>query len=68
MKAWIANGAQPEKLVLGIGVYGRSFTLANPADNGIGAPSSAPGHQGPYTLEDGMLGYNEVIIIFIDRC
>jgi chitinase len=60
LKSWIANGAQPEKLVLGIGVYGRSFTLANPANNGIGAPSSGPGNQGPYTLEDGMLGYNEI--------
>ncbi|KAF2880906.1 hypothetical protein ILUMI_25264 [Ignelater luminosus] len=58
--AWIKNGAAPEKLVLGIGVYGRSFTLDNAANNGINAPASQPGLPGPYTRQAGMLGYNEI--------
>lgn len=46
--------------MLGIGEYGRSFTLSSTANTGVGAPSSAAGNSGPYTQEAGMLGYNEV--------
>ncbi|KAK5646284.1 hypothetical protein RI129_004748 [Pyrocoelia pectoralis] len=42
--AWIANGADPSKIVMGIPVYGRTFTLANPAVNGMGAPAPQPGN------------------------
>lgn len=41
-------------------MYGRSFTLANPSVNGIGAPTTGGGNPGPYTQQAGMLGYNEV--------
>ena len=42
-------------------LYGRTFTLANPANNGIGAQAvGAGGNAGPITRLVGTLGYNEV--------
>lgn len=59
IKYWLSEGAPSEKIVLGVPFYGRSFTLADPQSNGVGAPSSQ-GTAGPYTKEGGMLGYNEI--------
>ncbi|KAF8787216.1 Chitotriosidase-1 like protein [Argiope bruennichi] len=60
IKYWIAKGAPKNKIILGMGTYGRSFTLANPSDNKLGAPTTGPGRAGPLTKEPGMLGYNEI--------
>ncbi|KZC06560.1 putative chitinase 3, partial [Dufourea novaeangliae] len=60
VRYWLSQGASPNKLILGIPSYGRSFTLANAGNNGIGAPAVGPGTVGPYTREAGMLGYNEI--------
>lgn len=57
---WLDNGASPEKLVVGLPSYGRSFTLANKKDNGVGAPTNGPGHPGTYSRESGILTYYEV--------
>jgi chitinase len=57
---WLAQGAPKEKLILGMPLYGRSFTLANPADYKPGALHNGPGMAGPFTNTPGMLGYNEV--------
>jgi len=57
---WIQQGAPKSKLNVGIGAYGRSFTLQDAANNGVGAPTSGAGNPGPYTQEGGYLGYNEV--------
>lgn len=54
------SGCPPEKLILGVPFYGRAFTLADKNQNGLGAFSAGPGAAGPYTREDGMLGYNEI--------
>jgi len=53
-------GAVPEKTVLGVPFYGRSFKLLIPSENNIGASTKDDAFQGPYTREDGFLGYNEV--------
>jgi hypothetical protein len=45
---------------MGIGTYGRTFTLRNPPQCALGAPANGPGQPGPYTREAGVLGYNEV--------
>ncbi|KAJ8966356.1 hypothetical protein NQ317_006815 [Molorchus minor] len=57
---WIERGADPQKLVLGLGIYGRSFTLSDSSNTALGAPSSGAGNSGSYTLEAGMLGYLEI--------
>jgi len=58
----LKNGAKPEKTVLGVPLYGRAFTLANPNSNKMGAPALDTSFQGPYTREDGFMGYNEICI------
>eukprot|EP00099_Drosophila_melanogaster_P005661 NP_001246550.1 chitinase 2, isoform B [Drosophila melanogaster] len=51
-------GAPPEKLVMGLPFYGRTFkTLASGFLNDV---SEGVGFKGPYTREDGFLGYNEI--------
>lgn len=48
------------KMNLGTAMYGRSFTLRNASENGLGAPSSGPGAPGIFTGARGTLGYDEV--------
>ena len=54
------QGAIPEKTVLGVPFYGRAFKLENPHDSRMGARSRSTSFAGPYTREDGFLGYNEI--------
>jgi hypothetical protein len=60
VKYLLKSGASPEKLVLGVEFAGWSFTLADRNSHEIGSASNGTGLQGPYTREDGHLGYNEV--------
>ncbi|KAJ8962576.1 hypothetical protein NQ318_000969 [Aromia moschata] len=60
IQGWIERGADPQKIALGLGFYGRSFTLSSTNDTSLGAPASGAGTSGPYTLEAGFLGYNEI--------
>ncbi|VDI27154.1 chitinase [Mytilus galloprovincialis] len=57
---WVDQGTPKEKLIFGIGTYGRSFKLANSANNGFGAATAGPGSPGKYTKEDGFLSYYEI--------
>jgi chitinase len=50
------------RLMMGMPLYGRGFTLDDPNDNGIHANATYPGRAGPYTRQPGVLGYNEVCI------
>lgn len=59
MKYWRDNGAPPEKLIMGVPTYGRTFTLAT-ADTGVGAPSFGAGSSGPFTNTPGFLSYYEI--------
>jgi chitinase len=45
---------------MGIGTYGRTFTLRNPTPCALGVAATGTGLPGPYTREAGALGYNEV--------
>ncbi|XP_077298658.1 uncharacterized protein LOC143919933 isoform X2 [Arctopsyche grandis] len=60
IKHYLEAGADPDKLVLGIPTYGRSFTLFNPDTTDIGAPADGPGEQGDATREKGYLAYYEI--------
>lgn len=53
-------GAKPEKTVLGVPLYGRSFLLKDKSKNGMGAPARSTSFAGPITREAGFLGYNEI--------
>ena len=57
---WLKSGCPANKLVLGLGTYGKSFTLSNPSQNGVNAASQGGGQAGPYTKQAGFLGYNEI--------
>ncbi|CAG0903384.1 unnamed protein product [Darwinula stevensoni] len=60
VRYWLSLGAPKEKLVMGMPVYGRGFTLADPSNNGFYAPTAGAGTAGPYTREAGILGFNEI--------
>lgn len=64
---WLQQGAPREKIMLGVGSYGRSFTLDKAEVNGINAPASQKGRAGPYTREPGSLGYNEICEAFMKQ-
>uniref|UniRef100_A0A2P2HWG6 chitinase n=1 Tax=Hirondellea gigas TaxID=1518452 RepID=A0A2P2HWG6_9CRUS len=57
---YLKKGVPPRKLVLGLGLYGRTFLLTDPANPAIAAPAQSTAFAGPYTREDGFLGYNEI--------
>ena len=56
----LKSGASPDKLVLGVSFYGKTFTLADRNSHEIGSASNGTGLRGPYTQTDGLIGYNEV--------
>jgi len=58
---WLKLGADAKKLVVGMPLYGRTFTLADPNQHGIGAKAVGKGGAaGPITRLIGTLGYNEI--------
>ena len=59
---WLQKGAPRHKMNVGLALYGRTFTLRDPATSGVGAPSSGGGQAGPFTREPGYLAYHEVSI------
>jgi len=61
---WIQMGAEPSKIIMGFPLYGQSFTLTDPiSNNGLNAPSSGTGLQGPFTRQAGFLAYYEVCLV-----
>ena len=56
---WISQGASPSKLIMGIPLYGQSWTLTS-STIAPPAPANGPGTTGPYTGQAGYLGYNEI--------
>ncbi|XP_059164930.1 chitotriosidase-1-like [Physella acuta] len=61
---WVSLGAPKSKLVIGMPLYGRSFTLEKDTPFiGVGAPILGAGQPGPYTSEAGILAYYEVCVL-----
>lgn len=52
-------GASPSKIVLGLPFYGRTF-VAHTTTGQLGDEADEAGFQGPYTKENGFMGYNEI--------
>ena len=64
MKYWVESGADPKKLIMGMPMYGQSFTLRNPTNTGLNSPSSGGGEKGEFTRAKGFLAFNEVYTYF----
>lgn len=54
------NNIDPAKVTMGLGFYGRSFTLSNPSCTAPGCPFSSGGTPGPCTSNSGTLSYTEI--------
>ncbi|GAB6023221.1 Chitinase 5 [Chamberlinius hualienensis] len=60
---WERLGAPKEKLLIGLALYGRSYTLADVNNKGLHAPlqiGKTAGDAGPYTKANGTLAYYEI--------
>lgn len=51
----------PEKLVMGIPTFGRTYKLVDPQETALGSDSDGAGDKGPITGEKGFFAYFEVI-------
>lgn len=57
---WISKGASPRSIVMGMPLYGQSFTINDPrAGTGLNSPASA-GNAGEFTRAAGFLSYYEI--------
>lgn len=61
----IKLGVSPSKLVMGVPFYGRTFVTEYLGN--FGDPSNDVGFQGPYTRENGFMGYNEICELISDN-
>lgn len=57
---WIKGGCPARKIVLGVPLFGRTYTLANSEEHGLAAPTTGPGLPGPQTKDAGYRGYFEI--------
>lgn len=57
---WLGAGAPREKLVLGMPMHGQTFTLADPSQASLGAPTQGPGSAGAYTNSPGIMAFYEI--------
>ncbi|XP_078575405.1 putative chitinase 10 [Branchiostoma floridae x Branchiostoma japonicum] len=60
IQQWLDGGAPAGKLTVGLGLYGRSYTLKNPGIHGLRAPSAGAGQPGQYSDDEGLLSYYEI--------
>jgi chitinase len=57
---WIQNGADRKKIVMGMPMYGQSFTLVNASNTGLNSKSSGGAEAGEFTRSKGFLAYYEI--------
>ena len=57
---WLLNGMPPEKLILGLAAYGRTFILSNSSNTNPGDAAKGAGRAGSQTGQDGFISYYEV--------
>lgn len=57
---WIEKGADSRKLVLGMPMYGQSFSLAENKRHGLNSPTYGGGEAGEATRARGFLAYYEI--------
>ena len=54
------KGATKEKLIMGMPMYGRSYTLSSATESGLYAPTSGKGPSGEISKEAGFFAYYEI--------
>lgn len=60
--SWLEAGLPPDKAVMGLTLYGRSWTLEDEKEsNGLGAPATAAGPAQPKSQDPGVFYYSEVV-------
>nr|CAD7199393.1 unnamed protein product [Timema douglasi] len=57
---WIQQGANPKKIIMGMPLYGQSFSLTDTKDTGLNAKTAGPGEAGEFTRAGGFLAYYEI--------
>ncbi|KAB0361150.1 hypothetical protein FD754_005306 [Muntiacus muntjak] len=60
MNYWRHLGAPPEKLLMGLPTYGRTFHLLRASQNELRAEAVGPASPGKYTKQVGFLAYYEI--------
>ncbi|GJP43024.1 hypothetical protein CLOM_g2530 [Closterium sp. NIES-68] len=60
MAAWVNRGLAKSKAMLGLAMYGRTWTLASTSSTGVGAAATGPGLAGSVSQESGVLFYKEI--------
>ncbi|KAF0309382.1 Endochitinase [Amphibalanus amphitrite] len=63
LKLWVAEGCPPDKLIVGVPFYGRTYTLGSKESTGLRAGIKkweGGGKPGPYTNAKGFLAYYEI--------
>ena len=59
MNYWNEKGADKKKLIMGMPMYGQTFTLNSPTPTGLGIPGGK-GIAGEFTKQEGFTAYYEV--------
>lgn len=62
MTSLVMLGAEPRKLVMGVPLYGQSFTLADSSLHNVGDDAVEPGEPGELTQQPGILSYAEICV------
>lgn len=57
---WIEKGADPKRLVMGMPLYGQSFSLADASNHDLNDKSYGPGEAGEFTRAGGFLAFYEI--------
>lgn len=53
-------GVPREKIIMGMPMYGQTWTLADTNEHGLNSPTYGPGEAGQYSMQRGMIAYYEI--------
>ena len=67
VRLYLTLGVPPEKLIIGLAYYGRSFTMQSKSERSFGAQSVGDGKPGESTREAGFLSYGMEICKYVKK-